>query len=164
MPISPYIRELREHVGSQLLQLPSVTVLIRDDTERLLLVRQTDPEIWSTPGGAIEPLETPADAAVREAWEETGLDVRITRLVGAFGGAEYHTRYANGDEVSYVQIVFEAAVRSGALRPDGDEVRELRFFSLNELAALSVPKWLSEVLSGRSYRPAAWRPVATPDD
>ena len=158
MPISNYIRDLRAAVGTRLLQLPSVTILIWDEDGRLLLVKQSDPEIWSTPGGTIEPLETPADAAVRETWEETGLQVRLTRLVGAVGGAEFVTEYRNGDQASYVQIVFDAVAESGALRVDQDEVLALRYFSLDEIAALPVPEWLPEVISGQSFRPPTWSP------
>ena len=158
MPISNYIRDLREAVGTRLLQVPSVTVLIWDEDGRLLLVKQSDPDIWSTPGGTIEPRETPADAALREAWEETGLQVRLTRMAGAFGGPEFVTRYRNGDQVSYVQIVFDAVGESGALRADGDEVLDLRFFTREEIATLPVPEWLPEVLSGRSHQPATWSP------
>jgi 8-oxo-dGTP diphosphatase len=68
MPISPYVRRLRDAVGSALLLLlPSVTALIHDDASRLLLVRQRDGGGWSTPGGSMEFDETPADAVVREA-------------------------------------------------------------------------------------------------
>jgi 8-oxo-dGTP pyrophosphatase MutT (NUDIX family) len=158
MPISNYVRDLRSAVGNRLLQLPSVTVLIWDGDGRLLLVRQSDPEIWSTPGGTIEPRETPADAAVREAWEETGLRVRLTRLVGVVGGPEFVTEYRNGDQVSYVQIVFDAVAESGALRIDQDEVLELRYCTPDEIAALPVPEWLPEVLSQQSFRLPTWSP------
>jgi len=73
MAISPYIRRLREAVGSDLLLVPSVAGIIFDHDGRILLVRQADDGVWSTPGGAIEPNEEPADAVVREVWEETGL-------------------------------------------------------------------------------------------
>jgi 8-oxo-dGTP pyrophosphatase MutT (NUDIX family) len=158
MPISNYISDLRETVGTRLLQIPSITVLIWDEDGRLLLVKQSDPDIWSTPGGTIEPQETPADAALREAWEETGLQGRLTRVVGAFGGPEYVTQYRNGDLVSYVQIVFDAVSESGALRIDEDEILELRYFSREEIASLPVPEWLAEVLSGKSYRSPTWSP------
>jgi 8-oxo-dGTP diphosphatase len=78
MPISPYVRQLRESVGRARLLLPSVSVHVFGG-DRLLLVRRRDGGIRSTPGGAIEPDERPADAAVREAWEETGLLVRPDR-------------------------------------------------------------------------------------
>ncbi len=158
MPMSDYMRDLRAAVGNRLLEIPSVTILIRDDEDRLLLVRQSDPPIWSTPGGAIEPSETPADAAVREAWEETGLQVGLTHLRGVFGGPEFVTRYANGDEVSYAMIVFDAARVGGELRADRDEVVELRYFSADEIELLPLPGWLSEVLSGVSFRAPSWSP------
>ena len=161
MPVSNYIRDLRAAVGTRLLQIPSVTILIRDGEGRLLLVKQADPEIWSTPGGTIEPLETPADAAVRDAWEETGLHVRLSRLVGVFGGPEFVTEYRNGDRVSYVQTVFDAIPESGVLRVDEDEVLELRYWSRAEIASLSVPVWLPEVLSGQPFRSPTWTPPRT---
>jgi 8-oxo-dGTP diphosphatase len=66
MPPSPYILRLRDKVGHQRLLLPSVSVHIFDDANRLLLVRLRDDDQWSTPGGAIEPDEFPSDAAARE--------------------------------------------------------------------------------------------------
>src|SRR5215213_10684410 len=113
MPISPYIRRLRAHVGSMRLLLPSVSVHVFDVAGRLLLVRQREGGVWSTPGGLIEPDERPADAAVREAWEETGLVVRPERLVGVYGGPECVVRYPNGDEVQYVITAVGGVVTGG---------------------------------------------------
>jgi 8-oxo-dGTP pyrophosphatase MutT (NUDIX family) len=158
MAMSEYMQSLRAVVGHRLLELPSVTILVRDEQDHLLLVRQSDPPIWSTPGGAIEPGEVPADAAVREVWEETGLQVDLTHLVGAFGGPEFVTEYSNGDRVSYVMIVFEAVRISGELRVDDDEVLELRFFSSDDLESIAIPEWLREVLSGVPFRSSVWRP------
>ena len=58
---------------------------------------------------------------VREVWEETGLHVAPTRILGLYGGPECHVRYRNGDEVSYLMVVFEARVIGGHPRPDGVE-------------------------------------------
>ena len=118
MPISPYIQQLRARVGHERLLLPSVSVHLFDADGRLLLVRQRDGDVWSTPGGLIEPDEHPADAAVREAWEETGLLVRPERLLGVYGGPECLVRYANGDEVQYVLTARGAVVIGGTPRPD----------------------------------------------
>ncbi|MFL6178329.1 MAG: NUDIX domain-containing protein, partial [Actinomycetes bacterium] len=67
-----YVADLRADVGHRPLLLPAVSVHITDDSGRLLLVHQTDRRQWGTVGGAIEPGESPADATVREAAEETG--------------------------------------------------------------------------------------------
>ena len=64
--------------------LQSATVMLLDDRGRLLLAQDAGSELWMTVGGAINPDETPADAAVRECWEETGLRVELTRILGVF--------------------------------------------------------------------------------
>src|SRR5438876_408008 len=66
MPVSPYVARLRRAIGSELLLLPSVTVLPRDASGRVLLVRHADSGEWGTIGGTIEPGESPTAAAVRE--------------------------------------------------------------------------------------------------
>src|SRR5690242_2766065 len=101
MPISDYVRELRECVGTRLLLLPGVTGIVRDEQGRVLLMRRADNGFWGFPAGAIDPGETPAQAVEREVREETGLHVRATRVAGVFGGAGFRLRYENGDEAEY---------------------------------------------------------------
>ena len=138
MPISPYIAELRRRIGTSLLLVPTVAVLVRDGDGRILLVRQADSGTWATVGGTIEPDEAPEDAAVREAVEETGLHVRLVRLVGALGGPEYRITYPNGDEAACVPLVYDAVVESGTAEPDGDETTEVGWFAPHELDGLDL--------------------------
>ena len=112
-----------------------------------------------------EPGETPADAAVREAWEETGLVVRLTRLVGVFGGTEHIVEYRNGDRASYVSSVFEGTIESGEMAPDGAELRAVRFVTESEAAALPLASWMPEVMravfagkAAGAFRAPAWSP------
>jgi ADP-ribose pyrophosphatase YjhB (NUDIX family) len=164
--VPDYVRRLRVLVGGEeLLQLPSVSIALRDADGRILLVRHAEGNVWLLPGGGIEPGETPADAAVREMFEETGLIVRLTRLVGVFGGPEFIVRYRNGDRASYVTVTFEATLTGGTSRPDSTELLELRF--VNEVEARELPKatWVGEVLDsvfhgerGRGFRPQEWQP------
>ena len=86
MPMSDHMRALRAMVGPTVLEVPTVSVLVFDAQQRVLLVRHAEGNDWTTPGGMIEPYETPSDAAVRETWEETGLHVALTRIIGVFGG------------------------------------------------------------------------------
>jgi 8-oxo-dGTP pyrophosphatase MutT (NUDIX family) len=164
MPISPYLRALREKVGSDLLLVPSVTVLVFDPRGRVLLVRHAEGP-WVAPGGSLEPAERPADAAVREAWEETGLTVELVHLLGVYAGPEFEVRYANGDRVAYCMSVFEGRRAGGDARPDGIETLELGWFSAEELAGLALPPWarivLPDAFADRTrahYQPPAWQP------
>ncbi len=165
MPMSDYMRSLRAKVGSQLLEVPAVSVIVRDEAGRVLLVRHSNGDVWVTPGGAIEPTEAPADAAVREMWEETGLEVELTRVLGVYGGPEFIVTYENGDRVSYLMVFFEATPVGGAPRPDGVETLEVRYFTREEARAATTPPWMQEVLGdvfaarpAAAFRPPAWSP------
>ncbi len=66
MAVSPYIAHIRHRIGTDLLVVPTVAVLPRDENGRILLVRLSDSGQWATIGGTIEPDESPEDAARRE--------------------------------------------------------------------------------------------------
>jgi 8-oxo-dGTP pyrophosphatase MutT (NUDIX family) len=119
--IAPYIRRLREMVGTELLVLPSAAALPRDEMGRVLLVRIIDTGQWAVIGGAIEPDESPHDAARREAEEEAGVTLELGPILGVLGGPEFRITYPNGDQTSYVSTVYAATVIGGTPRPDGDE-------------------------------------------
>jgi 8-oxo-dGTP pyrophosphatase MutT (NUDIX family) len=136
MPMSDYIRGLREKIGTTVLEVPTVSILTFDASERALLVRHVEGNDWSTPGGMIEPYETPANAAVREMWEETGLFVELTHVIGVFGGELCSTRYSNGDKMAWVSTLFGARPIRGTPKPDGIETVETRYFGRHELAGI----------------------------
>lgn len=140
MPLSPYIGRLRASIGHDLLLLPSVAVLPRDDRGRLLLVRHADSGLWGTIGGAVEVGESPAEAAVREAAEEAGVELALGPIVAAVGGPGYAFTYPNGDEVAYVATVYDARVVGGTPVPDGDEVTEVAWVAPAELTALALDR------------------------
>ena len=93
---------------------------------------------WITVGGAVDPDEPPADAAVRECWEELGLLVEPTRLIGVFAGPHFRSNYANGDTVSYVATVFEVRKVRGEPKPDGVEITRMRYVSRDEAKTLKM--------------------------
>jgi 8-oxo-dGTP pyrophosphatase MutT (NUDIX family) len=131
--MSPYIRRLRELVGSELLVLPAVTVLPTDDQGRVLIVRLIDSGLWATIGGAIEPDETPEQAALREAEEEAGVKLQLGPIVAVLGGPEYRLTYPNGDQTSYVTTVFGATVIGGEPKADGDETSAAEWWDPEDL-------------------------------
>jgi 8-oxo-dGTP diphosphatase len=78
---------------------------------------------WALPGGFLEVGETPAEAAVREAREETGLAVRLGELLGSFCGG--------GSRGGVIFLCYRAMVRGGRLAA-GDDATDAGFFPLEE--------------------------------
>lgn len=168
MPISTYLRNLRVKIGTDLVMMPAVTVLVFDAQGRLLLAEAGSTGLWMTIGGAIDPDESPADAALRECWEETGFYVELTRLVGAFGGPQYRVTYPNGDVVSYTTIVFEARITGGSPQADGEEATALRFVSQAEAAELPMAVWTKDLVriafqrgTAPAFAPPSWSPSSS---
>lgn len=133
MPASDYILQLREKVGHALIMMPSAAAIIRNEKNEILLHQRTDNRRWSLPGGAMEPGEEPAQTVVREVFEETGLHVHPTRLVGIYSGADNLFTYPNGDQVAVVSVTFECEIIGGELDANNDETLALQYFAFTEL-------------------------------
>lgn len=153
MPISDYLKGLRSKVGHDLLLVPSVTAVIFNDRGETLLLRSSDDGKWYTIGGAMDPGENPADAAVREAFEETGLRVVPRRIVGVY--ADPPVTYANGDRTIYVSVAFLCDVVGGTLGARDDESLELRYFPPHALPDL-VPTHRHRIEQALKDTQAAW--------
>jgi ADP-ribose pyrophosphatase YjhB (NUDIX family) len=97
------------------------------------MVRNATTDEWVTVGGMIEPEETPREAAVREAHEETGLRLELTSLRDVLGGRAYWVTYPNGDQVACVNAVFDAQVTGGTMQADGEEVSEVAWWEIGEI-------------------------------
>jgi len=141
-----YIKDIRKLVGNALLQMPSVTIVTLNDKGKILLMHHRDTDTWVAPGGSIEPGETPADAAVREMYEETGLIVELVSIKGVYGGPEFVVSYPNGDKTSYVMTIFEAVATGGKLEAIDNEAKELKYFTLKEALKLNTQPWLKSIL------------------
>jgi len=165
MPIPDFIQSLRSKIGTELLQVSTVAVLVSDDKGRLLLIQDKKSGLWGAPGGIVEPLELPADAAVRVSWEEAGVFVELTHILGVFAGEHFSGIYDNGDQMACVSTVFAARPISGTPRPDHVETADARFFHSNEIAASPcqphfhvIRQALSHGQSQAYFKPATWQP------
>jgi len=137
MPISPYLKSLREKIGREILQVPSVAAIVRDADGKILLVKSSG--VWSLPAGAIDLGETPARAVVREVFEETGLLVKPSSVAGVFGGEKFRYVYGNGDAVEYFIVVFECEIVGGQLIAQDGEVSEFGYCAVEEIPDLAIP-------------------------
>jgi argininosuccinate lyase len=97
--------------------------ILFDERDRVLLVRENyGRHRYGLPGGAVEPGETPWAAAVREAEEETTLEVRPRHLVAVCSGPV-------GGRVWVVGFGFRCDVVAGKARvPEGDEIAEVAWY------------------------------------
>jgi len=128
MPMSPYVARLRACVGHDLLMLPAAGACIRDEQGRVLILKRGEEEnLWSVPGGGMEPGESLRQAVVREVREETGLEVEPVALIGVYSSPEYVFTYPNGDRVQPMISFFECHVVGGTLQPDMQEIVDARW-------------------------------------
>ncbi len=139
MPISDYYKQLRVKVGTELVFMPSVAAIVRNDDNEILFQYPGEGERWSLPAGAIEPGETPAQALIREVWEETGLTVKPNKLLGVFGGEDFRFTYPNGDHVEYNVFVFACTIVKGELISIDGESADLRFLKEESKPKLALP-------------------------
>ncbi len=99
---------------------PTVDVVIEVAGGIVLVLRRNPPPGWALPGGFVEYGESLERAAVREAREETGLDVELTRLLGVYSSPGRDPRFHT------VATVFVG--RASGAPTGGDDAREARVF------------------------------------
>ena len=137
--MSSYIMDLRRFVGHAPLLQCAGSVIIENSQGEILLGKRTDNHKWGYAGGSIELGETIEECAVRELKEETGLIADDLEFFMINSGEETHYIYPNGDEVYNVEVVYICRNYHGELKPQEEEISELRFFSVNALPEISDP-------------------------
>jgi ADP-ribose pyrophosphatase YjhB (NUDIX family) len=113
------------------------SAVIFDDQRRALLTRRADNGLWCVPGGGMESGESAVEACEREVLEETGLDVRVKRLVGVYSNPNQLVIYPDGEKAHFVVMGFEAEIVGGELGLS-NETTEAGFFSLTEIAQMPM--------------------------
>ena len=105
-----YIKDLRPHIGHKKIILNCAGILIVKD-DKVLFQLRSDNKKWGLIGGLLELDETYEQAALREAKEETGLDIELDYFLGI-----YHNHdmvWANGDQAHTLGAYFVGHIKSG---------------------------------------------------
>jgi 8-oxo-dGTP pyrophosphatase MutT (NUDIX family) len=138
VPIPEFIVELRRHIGPAPLWLIAITaVVIRD--QQVLLIQRSDNGAWTPVTGIVDPGENPADAAVREVLEESGIHAVAARL--AWVHVTPPIVHVNGDQAQYLDHVFRMDWVGGEPFAADDETMAARWFDLADTPHMSDNMW-----------------------
>jgi glycerol-1-phosphatase len=134
----------------------SVNAFILNDAGQVLLQCRADNGYWNLPGGGLELGESLEQALHREVREETGLEVRVLRLIGVYSDPRITTMgYPDGRVLHYVTGLFECRVASGFPRVDHESL-ELDWFDPRQLPEPFSPNHLPRVQDALAAREAAF--------
>ncbi len=111
--------------------------IFEKDREKILLTRREDNNQWCLPGGGMEPGESASETCIREVEEETGLQVRIKRLIGVYTTPDELIVYQDGNTIQLVALCFEAEIVGSELRISS-ETTEYGYFSYQEIQKLDL--------------------------
>lgn len=146
-----------------------VRVFVVDKENRVLMVKHRQEEhgeideFWVIPGGGVEVGEYTTEAGVREVKEETGLDIKINKLLWTveekFQGGVKHTNYFLGEIVGgELTLGIDPEFHA-----DSQVLKDVRFFTKEEIRKTSkvYPEVLLnefwEVIAQDSYKHQIWR-------
>jgi ADP-ribose pyrophosphatase YjhB (NUDIX family) len=113
--------------------VPAASAIVADQDGRILLHRRDDTQLWSIPGGAMEPGESIAQTVVREVEEETGLQVEPERLVGIYSNPNHVVEYSDGEVRQQFSVCFVCHPVGGQLATSTDESLEVGYFTPAEI-------------------------------
>ena len=135
--------------------VPAVSVVVVRKDGAILLIQRTDNGNWALPGAAIELRESVADAAIRETYEETGVNCEITGPAGIYSDPRHVIHYTSNDEVRReFSIVLTARPITGQPTPSA-ESREVRWVQPADLGSYAMDSSMRKRVGDYLDRPGA---------
>ena len=128
-----YIKYIRKDVGHKKIILNASSVIIVKD-DMILLQKRKDNQKWGLIGGILELNETYEEAAIREAKEETGLDISLDYFLGIYHN--YNMVWVNNDKAHVIGAFYVSYLNNDLTPRIDEESIELRFFHSDELPPL----------------------------
>ena len=135
MPRTDYLNDPAAPKANSI--VPAVSVVVPDGQGRILLIRRTDNNYWSIPGGGMEPGESVRQAASREVMEETGINCEITGLVGIYSNPGHVAAYDDGEVRQEFSICLTARILFGSPRTSS-ESSEVRFVPAADITRYDI--------------------------
>ena len=136
MPIPPHVAELRRLVGHRLLWLATARAVTLDDQGQVILGRYAGHRHWTFPGGVFDPAEQPADAAVRECYEESGIIAVPEALTSV--SVSGLVKQESADLTQHLELTFRCKAVGGEACPSDGEFQDVRWHRLDVLPELDT--------------------------
>ncbi|MCS6846255.1 MAG: NUDIX domain-containing protein [Anaerolineae bacterium] len=150
---------LYDWTGAPLDRLPDriqygASAFILNERGHLLLQLRQDNRHWAMPGGRQDVGESITQTCVREVWEETGLHVRVTRLIGIYTDPTQFlvARYPSGEVVQICNVCFECEIIGGRVTLSPESV-EIGFYPLDALPAPMLLTHKIRIQDALAYAP-----------
>jgi 8-oxo-dGTP pyrophosphatase MutT (NUDIX family) len=117
--------------------VPSVVAFVRNIRGEILMIHRTDNDLWALPGGGHDAGESITQTVVREVYEETGITVEVTGIVGIYTNPNHVIAYDDGEVRQQFSICFTARPTGGTLTPS-TESREVIWLDPGDLDTLDI--------------------------
>ncbi len=115
------------------------------DGDSVLMVKASRglvPDVWDLPGGFINYGESPEESLIREVKEETGLEVRVNRLLSTSASvSREHSLY-------FLALFYVCEVVGGSLKPEPGEISEARWMTVKEAIRAAKEGFIKDALKG----------------
>ncbi|MGI9600452.1 MAG: NUDIX hydrolase N-terminal domain-containing protein [Acidimicrobiales bacterium] len=136
--LEEWTKEIGHGIPGYVTPKATVAALVGNDAGELLMVQRADSGVWLYPTGWADVGYSPAEVAVKEVQEETGIEAEVVRLVGVMDGLRQgFTR------IPLYSIVFHLRAVGGDLRPHPLECQDVGFFGETALPSpiVGVERW-----------------------
>ncbi len=119
------------------IRVGAAAILFDQSHRKVMLTRRKDTRQWCLPSGGVEAGESVSEACARETMEETGLIVKVRRLVSVFSSPDRLVIYSDGSKFQLVVLGFEVEWIGGEPKLS-DETTEAGYFNLGEIDTMDI--------------------------
>lgn len=139
----------------------AVAAIVANDAKEILLTQRSDSGVWLYPVGWADVGYSPAEVAVKEVAEETGIEVEVESLIGCFDGLRLGFA-----RLPMYSLLFHCRMIGGTLQGHPLETRAVGFFGRDELPwpLAGAGRWLETAFAAidGEQRPCDFDPPRTP--
>jgi 8-oxo-dGTP pyrophosphatase MutT (NUDIX family) len=119
------------------IRLGCSAAIFDESGNKILMTKRADNGEWCLPGGLVEPGESVEETCIREVWEETGLHITITQLIGVYSNPHLLVEYPDGNRFQQVSLCFAGEVIEGEIVIN-EESTAYGFYTFEETQQMKV--------------------------